>query len=161
MDCKKAERLLLRSLDGRLEDREKIRLKDHIEDCSHCQKAEREYRMILGHLKKEGVPEPLPYFNERLLAKLNVKEKTMPGLIWQKWATRTLAFSLAAIILIGGAFLILRPREPQQLSQVEALLLRDENPLTETQNILDARGPENRNMMLIFTAMEEKDSPRR
>jgi hypothetical protein len=44
---------------------------------------------------------------------------------------------------------------------VEALLLRDENPLVETRNILDARGPENNNMMLIFTALDEKDTARR
>jgi anti-sigma factor RsiW len=161
MDCKKAERLLLCSLDGRLEAREKIWLKNHIENCTRCQKAEREYRMILGSFKDESAPEPLPYFKERLLAKLSEKEKALPGLIRQGWAAKALAFSLTAIILSGGAFLIFRPQETQQLSQVEALLLRDENPLVETRNILDARGPENSNMMLIFTAMEEQDSARR
>ncbi len=161
MDCKRAERLLLRSLDGRLEAGEKMRLKDHIEGCSLCQKREREYRVILGLLKKDDAAEPLPYFKERLLAKLGGKEKAMPGLIWQKWATRALAFSLAAIILLGVAFFVLRTRELQELSQVEVLLLQNENPLIETKNLLDERSLENKNMMLIFTAMEEKDLSRR
>jgi hypothetical protein len=161
MVCKKAERLLLCSIDRRLEAREKIWLKNHIQGCLRCQKAEREYRMILGSLKEESTPEPLPYFRERLLAKLSEKEKVMPGLFWQRWAARAVAFFLTAIILSGGAFLIFRPQETQQSSQVEALLLRDENPLVETRNILEARGPENNNMMLIFTAMDEKDTGRR
>jgi hypothetical protein len=116
--------------------------------------------MIFGALKQDPAPEPLPYFEQRLLTKLRERERALPGLIWQRLAARALAFSLSATLLIGGAFFVFRPREAPQLSQVEALLLRDENPLVETQNILNAKGPEN-NMMLIFTAMDEKDAVRR
>jgi predicted anti-sigma-YlaC factor YlaD len=161
MDCEKAERLLLCSFDGRLEAGETIWLQDHIKGCPACQKTEQEYRVILSHLKKVDTPEPLPYFKERLLAKLQEKEKALPVLFWQRWATKALAFSLTAFILIGAGFLVFRTPEPQEMSQVEALLLRDENPLTETTNILEAKGPDNGNMMLIFSSMEEKDSARR
>jgi anti-sigma factor RsiW len=161
MDCKKAERLLLCSLDGRIEAPEKIRLEDHIKSCSRCQKAEWEYRIVLGQLKKVEASEPLPYFKERLLAKLREKERALPVLFWQSWATKALAFSLTALILLGAAFFVFRAPEPQELSQVEVLLLRDENPLIEAKSVLDEKIPENKNMMLIFTSMEEKDSSRR
>jgi anti-sigma factor RsiW len=161
MDCKKAERLLLRSLDGRIEAGEKTGLQDHIERCSRCQKTEREYRVILGQLRKEAAPQPLPYFKERLLAKLDAEEKALPGLFWQKWATKALAFSLTALILIGVAFFAFRTPEPQEVSQVEALLLQDENPLIEAKSVLDENMLENKNMMLIFTYMDDKDSARR
>lgn len=161
MDCEKAERLLLCSFDGRLEAKERIWLQDHIKGCPACQNTEQEYGAILGQLKKVDTPEPLPYFKERLLAKLQEKEKALPVLFWQRWATKALAFSLTAFILIGAGFLVFRAPEPREMSQVEALLLRDENPLTETTSILEAKGPDNGNMMLIFSSMEEKDSARR
>jgi anti-sigma factor RsiW len=160
MDCKKAERLLLWSFDERLEVGEKAWLRDHLAGCPRCQRVEREYRMIFGSLKEDSAPEPLPYFEQRLLTKLRERERVLPGLVWQRLAVRALAFSLSATLLIGGALFVFRPREAPQLSQVEALLLRDENPLVETQNILNAQGPEN-NMMLIFTAMDEKEAVRR
>ncbi len=161
MDCKKAERLFLRSLDGRIEAGEKTRLQDHIERCPRCQKIEWEYRVILGQLRKEAAPQPLPYFKERLLAKLGAEEKALPGLFWQKRVTKALAFSLTALILAGAAFFAFRAPEPQELSQVETLLLRDENPFLEAKSVLDERMPETKNMMLIFTSMEEQDSSRR
>lgn len=161
MDCKKAERLLLRSLDGRLEAGEEIRLKDHVKSCSRCRKREREYRMILGFLKKDDAPEPLPFFKERLLAKLKETEKAAPALLWLKWAHRVVAFSLAAIVLFGAGIVLFRPHEPQELSQVETLLLQNENPLGEAANLLDQKRTEDKNMMLIFAAVEERDPSRR
>jgi len=161
MDCKKAERLLLRSFDGRLEARDKIQLKDHVEGCSRCQKKEQEYRVILGLLKKDDFAQPLPYFKERLLAKLKETEKAAPALLWLKWAHRVVALSLAAIILFGAGIILFRPQEPQELSQVETLLLHNENPLGEAGNLLDQKRPEDKNMMLIFAAAEERDLSRR
>jgi hypothetical protein len=161
MDCKKAERFLLRSFDGRLERDEKIWLQDHFKGCLRCQRAERDYQAILGQLKKVEAPEPLPYFSERLVAKLGPEEKALPGLFWQRLATRAIAFSLTALLLIGAAFFVFRAPEPQELSQVETLLLRDENPLIEARSVLDEKMLENKNMMLIFSSLDEKESARR
>lgn len=160
MCCKKTERLLLRSLDGRLKAEEKTVLADHLRDCGRCRRKEEEYRTILGLLRPEGTPEPLPYFAERLAAKLKEKEKAMPAVLWLKWAHRAVAFSLLALLLFGGGVLLFRPQEPREWSQAETLLLRNENPLGEAANILDQRKPEDKNMMLIFAAAEEKESSR-
>jgi len=161
MDCKKAERFLLRSLDNKLEPEEKTLLEAHLEKCPSCQKKAREYRMILSLVRPQTVPELLPYFKERLLAKLKEKERTAPALLWVKWAHRAVAFSLVAFLLFGAGILFFRPQEPQEMSQTERFLLQDENPLGEAASILDQKRAEDRNMMLIFASVGDRDVSRR
>jgi anti-sigma factor RsiW len=161
MDCKKAEFFLLRSLDGKLDPEKKALLQAHLEKCPSCQKKDREFRMILGLIRPQTVPEPLPYFKERLLAKLKEKGKTAPGLLWVKWAHGAVALSLAAFLLFGAGILFFRPQEPRELSQMERFLLQDENPLGEAASILDQKKAEDRNMMLIFASVGDRDVSRR
>jgi len=161
MDCNKAERFLLRSLDGRLDHDNEAGLHAHLEECLSCQKKDREYRMILGLVRPQTMPEPLPYFKERLLAKLKERDKTAPALLWVRWAHRAVALSLAAFLLFGAGILIFRPQEPRELSQTERFLLHDENPLSEAASILDQKKAEDRNMMLIFASVGDRDVSRR
>ncbi len=161
MNCKTAEKFLLLSLDGRLGAKDQARLKSHLVGCSRCRDVEREYRFILGELKTVPVPEPLPYFEQRLLAKIRGKEKMAPVLVWQRLAPRFLAFSLAVLILFGTAVVLFQPQEPQDLTQVETLLFHNENPLVETASVLNQQKPEDRNMMLIFAASDDRDLSRR
>jgi anti-sigma factor RsiW len=161
MDCKKAERLLLRSLDGRLDQENRAGLEAHLEKCPACRKKEGEFRMILDLVRPQTVPESLPYFRERLLAKLKAKERTAPALLWVKWAHRAVALSLAVFFLFGAGILFFQPQEPRELSQTERFLLQDENPLSEAASILDQKKTEDRNMMLIFASVEESDASRR
>jgi anti-sigma factor RsiW len=161
MDCNKAERFLLRSLDGRLDHENRAMLQAHLEKCPSCQEKDREYQMILRLIRPQTVPEPLPYFQERLLAKLKEQDKTAPALIWVKWAHRAVAFSLAVFFLFGAGILFFRPQDPRELSQTERFLLQDENPLGEAASILDQKKAEDRNMMLIFASVGDKDVSRR
>jgi hypothetical protein len=161
MECKKAERLLLRSLDGKLEAAEEQVLEAHLKDCPLCQKRQEEYRMIFGLLRPARPVEPRPFFRERVLARLEERERIAPVLFGLKWAHRAVAFSLAASLLFGLGILLFRPQEPQELSSVETLLLRGENPLGEAANILSQSRPEDRNMMLIFASVGETDALRR
>jgi anti-sigma factor RsiW len=160
MDCEKAERFLLRSLDNRLEPEEKTRLQTHLEKCPSCQRKDSEHRMILSLVRPHTVPAPLPYFRERLLAKLKEEAKAAPGLLWVKWAHRAVAFSLAAFLLFGAGILFFRPQEPRELSRTERFLLQDENPLDEAASILDQKKAEDRNMMLIFASVGDDVSRR-
>jgi hypothetical protein len=160
MNCKQAEKFLLLSFDGRLGEKDRALLDDHLESCSVCREKEKDYRQILGLLRVE-VPEPLPYFEQRLLGKLEEKEKLAPALFSKRWAARAVAVSLAVAILFGVGILFFRPQEPLELSQTEILLLRNENPLDEASTILDQKKLEDRNMMLIFAASETKDPARR
>jgi hypothetical protein len=117
--------------------------------------------MILSLVRPRTVPELLPYFKERLLAKLKEKERTAPALLWVKWAHRAVAFSLATFLLFGAGILFFQPQEPRELSRTERFLLQDENPLGEAGSILDQKKAEDRNMMLIFASVGDTDVSRR
>ena len=161
MDCKKAERFLLLSLDGRLDEQKKAALKSHLEGCPLCRKREAEFRMILDLVRPQTMPEPLPDFKERLLAKLKEKEQAGPALFWVRWAHRAVALSLAAVVLFGAGILLFRPEEARELSQTERFLLQDENPLGNAASILSQKKAEDRNMMLIFASFEDREVSRR
>jgi anti-sigma factor RsiW len=158
MDCKNVERLLLRSFDEKLGNGELEALHKHLAGCPSCRTKDGEYRLIRETFRESAVPAPRPYFKERVLAKLKEREQLSPGRLWLKWAHRAAAFSLAAFILFGAGVLLFRPQEPQELSQVETLFLRDENPLSDAANVLDQKKAEDKNMMLIFASA---DLPRR
>lgn len=160
MNCKQAEKFLLLSFDGRLGEKDRALLDRHLESCSLCREKEKDYRQIFGLLQIEA-PEPLPCFEQRLLAKLEEKEKSAPALFWQRWTARATAVSLAVAILFGAGILLFRSQEPQELSQAEILLLRNENPFGEAATILEQKRLEDRNMMLIFAASETRDPARR
>lgn len=154
MNCKKAVRLLLLALDGRLNEKGRLQLEGHLLGCAACQAKEKEYREILDLLRPGQVPEPLPRFEARLIAKLRQSERTMPALSWSKWAARAAAACLLVGLFFGAGLLFFQPRESLELSQTEILLLHNENPLTEAETILGQKKPEERNMMLIFAAAE-------
>jgi len=161
MDCKRAERFLLRSLDGRLDHENRAALEEHLGKCPTCRKKDEEFRLILDLMRPQTVPEPLPYFKDRLLAKLKEKERTAPAFLWVKWAHRAVALSLVAFLLFGAGIFLFQPQESRELSQMERFLLQDENPLGEAASILDQKRAEDRNMMLIFASVGDSDVSRR
>jgi anti-sigma factor RsiW len=161
MDCKKAERLLLQSLDGMVSPDEAALLEGHLKGCPSCRSRAEEYRTIARLVRPGTVPEPLPYFKERFLARLREKESATPAFIWVKWAHRAVAMSLAAFLFFGAGILLFQPQEPSELSRAERFLLQDENPLGEAGSILDQKEAEDRNMMLIFASVGEPEISRR
>lgn len=161
MDCKKAERLLLRTSDESLSPEDAALLEGHVEGCPSCGRKAEEYRTIARLLRPQTVPEPLPYFKERFLARLREREKSAPAQIWVKWAHRAVAFSLAAFLFFGAGILLFQPQESAELSQTERFLLQDENPLGEAGNILNQKKAEDRNMMLIFASVGDPEVSRR
>ncbi len=161
MDCRKAERFFLRSYDVKLGPEEKTLLQRHLEGCSSCRRKDLEYRTVIGILRPGSTPEPLPYFRERLMAKIREREKEIPGLFGLKWAHRAVAFCLAVFLLFGVGILIFPPEETPELSQAEKFLLQDENPLTETASLLNQKRAEDRNMMLIFASVDDRNAGRR
>jgi len=158
MDCKSAERLLLRSFDGPVEDGQQAALRDHLAGCPACRAKASQYGLIRDVLKGSADPGPLPYFLERVLARLREQERQPPFRLWLIWAHRAAAFSLAAFILFGAGVLLFKPQEPLELTQVETLFLRNENPLSDAASVLDQTRAEDKSMMLIFASA---DIPRR
>ena len=148
-------------MDDRLGPEDADLLKGHLEGCPSCRRKAEEYRTIVRLVRPQTVPEPLPYFKERFLARLRENEKSAPALVWVKWAHRAVAFSLAAFLFFGAGILLFQPQEPRELSQTERFLLQDENPLGEAGNILDQKKAEDRNMMLIFASVGDPEVSRR
>jgi anti-sigma factor RsiW len=159
MNCRKAEKLLLRSIDGRLDARAQGLLAQHLEACPACRKAEKEYRSMFSLLKEGRDTGPLPRFWERLEPRLREETELVPLLFWERWSLRAIPVFLALVILIGG-FLVFAPQAREQ-SQSATLLLENRDPLSETQALFEADKPETRTMMLMFASLDDKSPLRR
>jgi predicted anti-sigma-YlaC factor YlaD len=159
MNCKKAEKWLLRSLDGRLDGRAQGVLEKHLEVCPVCRKAKAEYQSLLALLHDGREAAPLPRFWERLEPRLREETELVPLLSWERWNLRAIPVFLALVALIGGFFLF--TPQTSELSPAEALLLENANPLAVAQQIFDEEKSDTRNMMLIYASLEEKTPVRR
>lgn len=161
MGCKKYEKLLLRSFDHALKNKEKEKLENHLKSCLLCQAKRKEYKTIFDILRKEEPVEPKPYFWERLQTKIKEKGKYTAWSGVKYWSMRAVPFSLLLILLLTLALVFLSSPKSQELSQSEVLLLRNLNPLQEERQLLEEEAVENQNMMIIFSAMEAKNGTRR
>lgn len=161
MKCKEADRLILRSFDGLLKNREREELDEHLKSCLSCQGKREEYQLMLDALKERDFPEPRPYFWERLQAKLKESKKSEPWLLWKQWGVKAIPLSLVLIILLTTALIFSFLHRNEELSQSGMLLFQNSNPIQETKALLEAEKIEDRNMMIIFTSLEGKNDSRR
>lgn len=159
MNCRKAETLLLRSVDGRLDERGRGLLAKHLEACPACRKAEGEYRVMLGLLKAGPDAAPLPRFWERLEPRLREETELVPLMFWERWSLRAIPVFVALVAVLGG-FLFFAPQS-RELSQSATLLLESRDSLSETTALFEADKPETRTMMLMFASLDEKSPLRR
>jgi anti-sigma factor RsiW len=160
MRCRKSERWLLRGFDGLLSDQKKNLLEVHLGKCPACRLKQKEYGAILRALKPEP-SEMFLNFWERLQPKLEEREKAAPWAVIRAWSLRAVPLSLVMILLILVTMIFVLPSRDKELSQTEALLLRNENPYRDTKALFEESRLENKNMMLIFSAAEEQSPPRR
>jgi hypothetical protein len=161
MKCKKAEMFLSKSVDGRLSDKEKRMLEEHLAGCSSCLKKKDEYVFIAETLRADDFPELSPYFWERLQPKLRENKKYAFWSEWKQWGLRAAPVSVFAVVALVLGLALFFPQTGDELSQTSDLLLLDNPPLPETVTLLEADTGENKSMQLIFMAMEEKPDLRR
>jgi len=161
MNCKGAEKFLLRSFDGLLRNEETQKFEKHLERCLRCQTKKEQYQTIRRALKEKDYLEPKPYFWERLKPKLKEGKKYESWSLWKRWSLRAIPLSLLIVIMLAATIILLIPTEKEELSESGVLLLRNLNPFPETRTLLEAESIENRNMMLIFTATQERNGERR
>jgi anti-sigma factor RsiW len=159
MKCRKAEKQLLRSLDGRLDKPAADLLAEHLEACPSCRKAASEYRSVLALLRDGRDAQPLPRFWERLEPRLREETEIVPLLFWERWSLRAIPVFLTLVVLIGG-FLFLTP-QASELSQSAALLFENRDPLQETHALFEADKPGTGTMALMFASLDEKTPLRR
>jgi anti-sigma factor RsiW len=74
----------------------------HMASCTACSGKVQELRQTMALLDEWKAPEPSPYFNTRLQARLR-EEQAVPQAGWLNWLRRpALAFSLAAVLVFGA-----------------------------------------------------------
>ena len=154
MTCKEARKRMFGPTAGRDE------AERHAAGCADCRSFARDYASILGMLGPGAEPEPLPYFQERLWAKIAEREKAEPQALWIRWSLRAIPVSLVLIAVFVGAILFLGPALEDDMSQPAALLIRNANPLTETNALFNEDKIEARSMMIMFAGAELASSRR-
>ena len=74
----------------------------HLASCSTCAAKLHEFKQTMALLDEWQAPEPSPYFDTRLKARLR-EEMAQPAAGWFHWLRHhALAGSLAALVLAGG-----------------------------------------------------------
>ena len=159
MRCRTASRSILRSFDAPLDPARQTRLDAHLQSCPGCRSLRLRAGLLRSRLAESSPPGPLPYFYERLRAKID--ERPAAGMVpaWARWSIRAVPVSLLLIGFFAGAIVFLSPAVDEEMSQPEALLLQNSNPLSETITLLDEKA-ENRSLSVIF-AVNEISSARR
>ena len=155
MNCQRVEKLLLKSFDGLMDKQKTEILEQHVGTCPECSRKKEEYETIFGTLKVSDLPEPKPYFWERLQPKLRGKKVFNPWAQWKLWGLRAIPVALFIVVLLAGALTLINLQQPRELSSSEAFLLQDQNPLLDSSSILDEERVEDKNMRLIFASIEE------
>lgn len=159
MRCRTASRWMMRSFDAPLEPELKERLDVHLAACPACRALRSRTELIRSRLAAAPPPEPLPYFYERLRARIDERSKPELAPVWVRWSVRAVPVSLLLIGFFVGAIVFLSPAVDEEMSQPEALLLQNSNPLSETITLLDEKA-ENKSLNVIF-AVNERSSFRR
>ncbi|MDD8020244.1 MAG: zf-HC2 domain-containing protein [Acidobacteriota bacterium] len=161
MNCRKAEKLISKRLDGRLKISESAWLNNHLKSCSACARLNLEYQRLKNlsaGLKIEA--EPLPYFSQRLSARLSSVPKPSVWAVAEKWYARAIPVFLVTATLLVGVLFLVQPAQ-QQLSQSEMLLFQNQSPLKEMQLFFDEEKPENRQLKLLFAGLENFETSQR
>lgn len=162
MNCRRAEKLVSRLVDGRLKAGTAARLEEHLRVCPSCARLLADYRQLQSLMADLRLPEaePLPYFEQRLRARLGAESKPSLWAVVERWyAAAVPVFLVVAMVLVGVLFLA-QPAEVQ-LSQSEILLFQEQSPLAETRAIFDAQKPEDRQLQLLFAGLDSQEAVRR
>ena len=75
---------------------------EHLRTCVDCARTLEDFRQTMALLDQWQAPEPSPYFDVRLQARLR-EEAVRPPSRWAAWLRPALAASLAAIVVVGAA----------------------------------------------------------
>ena len=86
-------------------------------------------------------------------SRIEALENPAPAAVWRTWCLRAIPVSLFLIGLFIGGLLFL-PAGADSLSQSEALLLRNAQPVPETNVYLEEAKGLDRNMAIIFAASD-------
>ena len=75
---------------------------EHLRTCVDCAGTVEDFRKTMALLDQWQAPEPSPYFDVRLQARLREEAAKQPSR-WAAWLRPALAASLAVIVVVGAA----------------------------------------------------------
>lgn len=87
-------------------------IQEHLASCASCAAKLQGFKQTMALLDEWQAPEPSPYFDTRLAARLR-EEMARPAAGWLAWLRRPAwAMSLAAFLLVGGLLIGYRASRP-------------------------------------------------
>ena len=110
-------------------------------------------------LRDDRGAEPLPGFWARLEPRLREEREIVPLLFWERLSLRAIPVFLVLVTLIGGV-LFFSP-QVRETSASAALLLDNQDPLSDMHALFDADKSESKSMMLMFASLDDKTPLRR
>ena len=93
----------------------------HIASCAACAAKLQGFQQTMALLDEWQAPEPSPYFDTRLQARLR-EEMTRPAAGWRHWLRRPAwAMALAALLLVGAIAIGTKSYTASYIDQTEAI----------------------------------------
>ncbi len=83
------------------------RAQQHLASCAGCAAKLEEFRQTMALLDEWQAPEPSPYFDTRLQARVREEAAKQPVRLWQ-WVTRPAFAGALALVLVVGVFVAQR-----------------------------------------------------
>jgi len=120
MNCNQVRELLPDVAAGMEIDKKTEDVQNHISSCSTCAAKLQGFRQTMALLDQWEAPEPGPYFDTRLGARLR-EEMARPAVGWLHWLLRPAVAASLAIAVVAGALAftnreILFPGSEQELA---------------------------------------------
>src|SRR5881227_3724183 len=90
-------------------------MKTHLDSCAECAGKLEAFRQTMSLLDEWQAPEPSPYFDVRLQARLREEAAKEParGFAWIKVLRPVMAAALAVIVIVGAAVVRLEEKKHQ------------------------------------------------
>ena len=105
----------------------------HLESCADCATQLAEFRQTMALLDEWKSPEPSPYFDVRLRARL--REEAAKATVWWQWIRKpALAVSLAALMVIS--ITLVRTDAGHHQQEEEAAIVETAEPGTAVGDLL-------------------------
>jgi predicted anti-sigma-YlaC factor YlaD len=76
----------------------------HVRDCPGCAQTLEHLKQTMAMMDEWAAPEPSPYFDTRLQARLR-EERATKSVSWLEWLRRPVAVMVATVLVVAGGLL--------------------------------------------------------
>jgi anti-sigma factor RsiW len=109
-------------------------VESHLRECAHCAARLQDLRQTMALLDQWTAPEPSPYFNTRLQARLR-EEAARPRGILDWFRKPVLAAAMAGLLVAGGTLYTVDHRGQQQAVVHPGAAVQDLQDLDKNQDL--------------------------